>query len=115
MIEETYQIHLFYPLLFVVIGLFIIMASIVIIKFKDSSLFNSIFNRHVDEHIDTTNKFSLSHTEVVSGLPIIYHKEFHQLEEDVKDNKFRIIQLAKELNEKMDILVERVTKLENRP
>lgn len=107
-----WDINLFYPLLFVVIGLFIIMASIVIIKCKDSSLFNNIFNRHVDEHIDTTDKFSKSHTEIVSGLPIIYHQELHQLETEVKNNNNRIIQLAKELNAKMDILVERVTQLE---
>jgi polyhydroxyalkanoate synthesis regulator phasin len=115
MIEETYQIHLFYPCLITILVVLIVTIGIVIIKCKDSSLFNNIFNRHVDEHIDTTDKFSKSHTEIVSGLPVVYHQEFHNLEKEVKNTNSRIVQLANEINEKMDLLVERVTKLENKP
>ena len=111
---QVTAINLFYPLIFIVITILIITIGTVIVKIKDSSLFNNIFDRHVDEHIDTTGKFSLSHTEIVSGLPTIYHKEFHNLEKEVKNTNSRIIQLATELNEKMDLLVERVTKLENK-
>lgn len=111
---DVVEVNLFYPLLFTIIGLFIIVGGVVIVKCKDSTLFNNIFNRHVDEHIDTTDKFSKSHTEVVAGLPVIYHQEFHSLEKEVKDTNSRIIQLANEINEKMDLLIERITKLENK-
>lgn len=107
---ETIEINLFYPLITLTVIIFIIIVGIVIIKIKDSSLFNNIFNRHVDEHIDTTNKFSLSHTEIVSGLPVIYHQEFHNLEKEIKNNK----QYMFKINKKINILIEKIKKLENK-
>ena len=100
---ENITINLFYPMLFVVIGLLIIVSGVVLIKCKDSNLFNSIFNRHVDEHIDTTDKFSKAHTEVVERtLPPVYEKELHSLE---KNNK-RIFDILESINNKLDMLIE---------
>ena len=99
---ETVEINLFYPLLFTVIGLFIIVSGVVIFKCKDSNLFNNIFNRHVDEHIDTTDKFSKAHTEVIDHLPPVYEKELHSLE---KNNK-KILEMLENINGKLDILIE---------
>lgn len=95
---EQIDINLFYPFLFITIGLFIIIGGVVIIKCKDSILFNNIFNRHVDEHIDTTGKFSIAHTEIVAGLPTIYHKEFHNLEQKAKEHDERIEKLEEKIN-----------------
>ena len=100
---QVTTINLFYPLMFLAIIVIAVIIGIVIIKTKDSSLFNNIFNRHVDEHIDTTNKFSLSHTEIVSGLPIIYHHEIHSLERKIKD-----------IDKKIDELAEKIIDLENK-
>lgn len=106
--EDIITLKLFYPMLFTTI---VIISVVLICAVKSGFQFKT----HVDEHIDTTDKFSKSHTEVVSGLPIVYHKEIHNLEKEVKNTNSRIIELAKEINEKMDLLVERVTKLENKP
>ena len=95
---QVTTINLFYPLMFLAIIVIAVIIGIVIIKIKDSSLFNNIFNRHVDEHIDTTNKFSLSHTEIVSGLPIVYHYEIHDLECKIKNIDKKIDELIKEIN-----------------
>ena len=108
----VWDINLFYPLLFLLVIVAIVSISIVLIKIKDSNLFNNIFNRHVDEHIDTTSKFSKSHTEIVAGLPIVYHKEFHNLEQEVKNNHKYMIEIATELNQKMDKIIERISVLE---
>ena len=103
-------INLFYPLISLVLIIGIVTIGIVFAKCKDSSLFNNIFNRHIDEHINTTDKFSKAHTEIIAGLPIVYQQEFHSLEFNVKANKEKIIKLENKINE----LLEKISILENK-
>lgn len=99
---EVTTINLFYPLLFITIGLFIIVGGVVIIKCKDSTLFNNIFNKHSDEHIDTTDKMCNMHDKVVTlAWDSTKEQELHRIE-----------CLIKEISFKVDALTERVIYLE---
>lgn len=111
MIEQTYQIHLFYPMLFLLLLAIVITIGIVCVKNKDNNLFGNIFNKHTDEHIDTTGKLSKAHTEVLT-LPKEYEQEIHALESDVKEIKDNLLDLTKDINDKLSLLLKRVTKLE---
>lgn len=99
---ENLTINLFYPLLFLFLLSIVITTGIVIIKSKNNGLFGNIFNKHTAEHIDTTDKFSKAHTEVIEHLPPVYEKELHSLE---KNNK-KIIDILEGMNKKLDILLE---------
>ena len=109
----------FYPILFLSITVITIAVAIIIgivkVKSKDNNLFGNIFNKHVDEHIDTTDKFSKAHTEmvevveVVDGIPTQYQHELHSIEETVKKETTRLDKLVddmEEVNQKLDILLE---------
>lgn len=110
---EITTINLFYPLLFLLFLAIVITIGVVCVKGNDNNLFGNIFNKHADEHIDTTDKFSKAHTEVIAHLPETYEKELHVLESDVKDIQERLIQTTEDINHKLDLLIERVAKLEN--
>ena len=89
---EITTINLFYPLLFLTIIVAFVIIGIVLVKAKDNSLFGNIFDKHSDEHIDTTSKFSKAHSEVIS-LPKQYEDELHALEISVKQTDERLINL----------------------
>ena len=110
--EDIINIRLFYPMLLATITIIAIIIGLVITKGKDNNLFGNIFNKHADEHIDTTEKFSKAHTEVIT-LPETYEKELHTLENNVKDIQDRLIATTEDINAKLDLLIERVAKLEN--
>ena len=105
---ETMTINLFYPMLFTTI---VIILVVLICAVKSGFQFKT----HVDEHKDTTGKFSKAHTEVIDGLPIQYHKELHSLEVSVEDNRNKmqeIIQIVTDMNNKLDLAIERIIELE---
>lgn len=119
MIETVLSLKLFYPMLFLTIIIIAVTITIVVglvkTKGKDNNLFGNIFNKHVDEHIDTTDKFSKAHTEmvdvveVVDGIPTQYQHELHSIEETVKKETTRLDKLVddmEEVNQKLDILLE---------
>ena len=107
---------LFYPMLFTsitIIGLTIIMSvGIVKVKGKDNNLFNNIFNRHVDEHIDTTDKMKDITIESLQRDPVNVEQEFHSLHVEIKDTNQRVTELAEDINQKLDIMLSRIIKLE---
>lgn len=119
MIETVLSLKLFYPMLFLTIIIIAVTITIVVglvkTKGKDNNLFGNIFNKHIDEHIDTTDKFSKAHTEmvevveVVDGIPTQYQHELHSIEETVKKETTRLDKLVddmEEVNQKLDILLE---------
>lgn len=100
----VWDINLFYPLLFLLMIITVVTIGIVLIKNKDNNLFGNIFNRHVDEHIDTTEKFSQAHTEIVKAeFTVAHEKELHHIQE-----------MVEEINDKLDDIIERVIELEKR-
>ena len=99
---DTVQIHLFYPLLFLLLISIVITIGIIIAKSSDNGLFSNIFNKHTAEHIDTTDKFSKAHTEVIEHLPPVYEKELHALE---KNNK-KIMDILEDISDKLNMLIE---------
>lgn len=104
MIENTtnVQIHLFYPLLFLTIIIIAGLITFIMFKCKDSTLFNNIFNKHVDEHIDTTDKMKDMHDNVAKiAFTSVHEQEIHHIE-----------CLIKEISFKLDALTERVIYLE---
>ena len=118
MVEDITTLKLFYPILFFVIGVIITVlifsCKTVLIKFKEKDSEDFRFKTHVDEHIDTTGKFSKAHTEIIAGLPIEYHQELHCLEEKVKNVESQLILLTVDINKKLDLMIERISKLENK-
>ena len=113
MIEDIVSIRFFYPMLFSTIIIIAIIIGLIIAKGKDNNLFGNNFNKHSDEHIDTTDKFSKAHTEVITRLPEEYEKELHSLEDNVKTVQDQLIATAEDINAKLDLLIERVAKLEH--
>lgn len=111
--NTIWTINLFYPLLFLTIIVAFVIIGIVLIKAKDNSLFGNIFDKHADEHIDTTDKFAKAHTEVIA-LPKQYEDELHSLEVSVRDTNQRILDLTNDINKKIDVLIERIAKLEKK-
>lgn len=99
---EVTTINLFYPLLFLLLISIVITIGIIIAKSSDNGLFSNIFNKHTAEHIDTTDKFSKAHTEIIDHLPPAYEKELHSLE---KNNK-KIFEMLENIIGKIDILIE---------
>lgn len=107
---ETLTINLFYPLLFLAIIVLIVTVGIVIIKGKDNGLFNNIFNRHAEEHEDTTSKMAKMHDNVVHvQFGQEHEQELDSLEKGLKDLQNNV----KELNHKVDLLIRRVIEIEN--
>ena len=106
---------LFYPMLFTTITIITIAIAIIIglvkAKTKDNGLFNNIFNRHSDEHEDITDKMKSMHDNVIHvEFSEKHEKEFHSLECNIKELQKNL----KELKQQVDLLVERVIKLENK-
>jgi DNA-binding transcriptional regulator GbsR (MarR family) len=109
--EQTIQIHLFYPLLFFTLVFLGTLITIVIVKCKDSTLFNNIFNKHTDEHIDTTDKLSKAHTEVVEAKwDNAHEKEMH----DIEDKLRSIEKQMQEISSMLTDITNRVIELEKR-
>ena len=72
MIEQTIttEYNTFYLIIFGFLSLVAIVIGLVIVKRKDNNLFGNIFNKSSDNAkeitIDTTDKFSKAHTEVIT-------------------------------------------------
>lgn len=103
---EFIHINLFYPLLFLVIITLIVTVGIVVKGIKGDDTFKSIFNvssnNAKDITVDTTTKMKSMHDNVVHiQFGQEHEKELHKLEENIKD-----------LNDKVDLLFERVIRLE---
>ena len=81
--------------------------------FKDMFCLSS--NNSKEIMIDTTDKMKDMHSEVVHILPDTYEKELHKMNTDIKSNTDRIERIERivqELNDKFDIIISRVAKLE---
>lgn len=127
MIETTATYNAFWLIIFTFLAIVVITIGIIFAKTKDNNLFGNIFNRHVDEHVDTTDKFSKAHTEVVA-LPKVYEDELHVLETDVKKANDRlssleqvakatdskILNLTIDINNKLDLVIQRIVELEKK-
>lgn len=103
---ETLTINLFYPLLFTVIVVLIVTVGCVLVKCKDNNLFGNIFNKSSDNTkeitLNTTDKLSKAHTEIVEvKWDEAHEKEMHRLEVQIR-----------EIIEKLDMLIKRVSILE---
>lgn len=118
MIEQTIttEYNTFYLIIFGFLSLVAIVIGLVIVKRKDNNLFGNIFNKSSDNAkeitIDTTDKFSKAHTEVITCLPKHYEEELHYLEESVKDVQTRIIETTEDINNKLNIIIAKVAELE---
>lgn len=98
----VWDLNLFYPFLFLTIIIIAGLIAFIIFKCKDSTLFNNIFNKHSDEHIDTTDKMCNMHDKVVTlAWDSTKEQELHRIE-----------CLIKEISFKVDALTERVIYLE---
>ena len=109
--EDFITLRWFYPMLFLTISIITIVLictiKTVLVKFKDKDSQNFQFKAHIDEHINTTDKFSKAHTEVIEHtLPPVYEKELHSLEQN---NKL-VITMLKEITIKLDFLIENTKK-----
>lgn len=112
---DSVQIHLFYPLLFTVIIVLIITIGIVLVKYKDGSLFQNIFYKSSDNAkeitIDATDKLSKAHTEIVEvKWDKAHEQEMHSLEMTVKE----VLKKVNILMDRYDVILERIEKIENR-
>lgn len=107
----VWDLNLFYPFLFLTIIVLIATIGLVITKTKDNGLFNNIFNKHTDEHIDTTDKLSKAHTEVVEAkFTPAHEKELDYIEKKIDKIEKDII----EINDKLDAFIQKVIELEKR-
>lgn len=100
--------HLFYPMLFLTIVILGIIIALVIAKCKDGKLFQNIFYKSTDNAkeitLDTTSKMKSMHDNVVKvDFTASHEKELHLLEQNVK-----------ELNIKVDLLMEKVITIERK-
>lgn len=110
---DIVTIKFFYPMLFTTIGIIIVVLIFavknVLIKFKDNDSENFRFKTHIEEHTDTTTKLSKMHDNVIH----IKFGEEHELELDVLEKELKKLQEnVKELNTKVDILFNKIIKLE---
>lgn len=111
MLENTslVQIHLFYPLLFIAIIVLIVTIGIVVVKTKDNGLFNNIFNRHSEEHEDTTSKMKDMHDNVVHvQFGVEHEQELDSLEKNLK----KLDEDVQELKYTVNLLFEKIIQLE---
>lgn len=109
--EHIWTINLFYPMLFTTIIVLGIIISLVVTKTKDNGLFNNIFNKHTDEHIDTTSKMKDMHDSVIQ-VPYTdkQEKELHNIETRLAkiEEDFQI------LSDKLDEFIAKVIELESK-
>lgn len=106
MITQVTTIKLFYPMFFATIAIIavclIFTVKSILEKYKEIDSKNFLYKTHTNEHIDTTDKFSKAHTEIVTvKWDEAHEKEMHRMEI-----------MIKEINNKVDMLVDRVIKLE---
>lgn len=99
MIENIGTIRLFYPMLFLTIGIILVVlicsAKSVMINFKGQDAESLRLT-------DTTTKMKDMHTDVIkTDFTVAHEKEIHHLEK-----------MVQEINKNVDLLLERVTKLE---
>ena len=113
MTEVVTEYNIFWLIIFSFLTIIVITTGIVIIKSKDNNLFGNIFYKHTDEHINTTDKFSKAHSELIA-LPKQYEEELHSLEKSIKETNDRLLELTIDINNKIDLLVTRIIKLEKK-
>lgn len=114
MITPIATLRLFYPMLFLTIGIIAIVLIFavknVLIKFKDNDSENFRFKTHSDEHQDTTAKMKQMRDIVV---PVKYtsvqEKELHYIECGLKELQYNVAAI----NKRVDDLASRVLQLEN--
>ena len=105
--ETAWSINIFYPILFITISVvtIVLICSVktIMIKFKDNDSENYRFKAHIEEHIDTTDKFkNISDDIIKTQFTVAHEKELHNLEI-----------MVEELNQKFDLLLERIIRIEN--
>lgn len=110
---DVLTFHLFYPMLFTTIGVITIVlifaTKSILIKYKDNDSQNFRFKTHVEEHIDTTNKMSKMHDNVIK----VDFTDKHEKELDFLEKALEKVQKeVGELNSKVDLLIEKVAKIE---
>ena len=113
--EQTIQIHLFYPLLFFTLVFLGTLITIAIVKYKDSNLFQNIFAKSSDNAkevtIDTTSKMKDMHDNVIQ-VPYTdkQEKELHNIETRLAkiEEDFQI------LSDKLDEFIAKVIELESK-
>ena len=103
---EFIHINLFYPALFLTITVITGLIIFYLFKNKDNILFDNIFAKSSDNAkeitLDVNDKFSKAHTEVVKiKWDKVHEEEIHRMEE-----------MIKEINDKVDMLIQRVIELE---
>lgn len=115
MIEQVTQIHLFYPLLALVL-IVLIVAICSVIKYRNGNLtFKDIFFKSSDNAkeitVDTTDKMAKMHDNVVKlDFNSSHENELHSLETGLKELQDNV----KDLEKKVDLLIERVVNLEKK-
>lgn len=116
---DIVSMSFFYPMLFGTL-IILILAVCSVIKSRNGNMtFKDMFslssNNAKEITIDTTDKMKDMHTEVIKVLPDAYEHELHKLNSDVRTNTDKITRveaLAQELNDKFDLLLQRVIELE---
>lgn len=119
----VWDINLFYPLIFLAIIVLTATVGLVIkgsksdttfkdIFFKHDDNNKAIFDKHVEEHIDTTDKFKDVTMGALGRTAVDVEQEFHSLHVDIKETNKRMLVLIEEINDKVDILTTRVVQLE---
>ena len=74
-----------------------------------------IFAKSSDNTKDIVLNNNKTHTQLVDGIPLQYHRELHSLEVSVEDNRNKmqeIIQIVTDMNKKLDLAIERIIELE---
>ena len=113
MLEQTIvnDYNSFWLIIFTFLTIVAIIIGIVVIKCKDNGLFKNIFNRHSDEHEDTTDKMAKMHDNVIHvKFGEEHEKEFDALEKNVRELQKKVI----EIDEKVNLLIERIIKIEQK-
>lgn len=109
--EHVITIKLFYPMLFATIIVLGIITGLVIVKCKDSKLFQNIFTKSSDNAkeitIDTTSKMKDMHAKATT-IPYTekHEKELHNIEIRLTKVEKDII----EINEKLSYALEQIIK-----
>ena len=115
MITQIANIHLFYPMLFIVLTILIVSVSSVIKSRSSNMTFKDMFSKSSDNAkevtIDTTTKMADMHNKVIPmQYTSVQEKEFHTLECGLKELKENV----EELKEKVNTLLDRVIAIEQR-
>lgn len=116
MITQVTQIHLFYPLLALVLIVITIAVCSVIKSRNGNMTFKDMFCKSSDNAkditLDTTNKMKDMHDNVVHvKFGVEHEKELDYLEKGYD----KLIKDVEELNVKVDMILKRVIKLEKHP